>query len=259
MSSFLIRLIIIIGLSTGIFFLVSGGEKNIIPDVSKEGFEMEFNDLYSVENIKDKVKNFFSSISTSSVANNIFDSSSTKLEDNVDFFKQILSRENNKKNNFSSSSTSNNINNIENKNFVQKIIDSLKNQLSKKPDEENELGDVFSLKQNSIPSFTTACFPDKKQVCSSDECVQKSPKVEFTFLDKKKLLIARCDAEGCVTYNSSYKEIDNYENYQPVEPKGYIISKQKNISENGRYQYTEIITTGGKTIIYSGYCLDRGK
>ncbi|HMB17444.1 MAG TPA: hypothetical protein VKO61_00845 [Candidatus Paceibacterota bacterium] len=257
MGSFLIRLIVALGISAGILFLITGGQPTKLPEVSEEGFKMEFGDSYSVEGVRDKVKDFFSGKSTSTVIDLRNDSNSTSTEADVEFFKKILPQ--------SESKDTDQVKDDElqeqpgedkEESFIEKIANQIKNQLNKVSSNE-ETKNALSVKEDSVPSFTTACFPETKQVCSRDRCLKESPKAEFTLLDRGKSLIAHCDSEGCVTYNAEYEEVDGYENYQPVTPKGYIINKEKDVSENGRSEYVEVVTGGVKTTMYSGYCINR--
>ncbi len=255
MGSFLIRLIVALGISAGILFLVTGGQPTKLPEVSEDGFQMKFNDSYSVEGVKDKVKNFFSNKSTSTIADFEDNSNSTSTEADVEFFKNLLPQSKTK-DQVKDNEPQEELEEDKEKSFIEKIADQIKNQLNK-VSSDKETQNALSVKDDSVPSFTTACFPDTKQVCSRDRCVKESPKAEFTLLDRDKSLIAHCDSEGCVTYNAEYEEVDGYENYQPVTPKGYIINKEKEISEDGRSEYVEVVTGGVKTTMYSGYCINR--
>jgi hypothetical protein len=261
MINFLVRLIIGLAVTAGIVFLITGGNPDKLPKPSEEGFQFEFDDSYSVDTVKTKVKDFFSN--SSSTVSEKTDDLINKTEKDVSFFKDLF----NAKESQSNESVENKENDSstevvedEDKSFIEKISENLKKQINKITNKEEEVEDAFSneeAKETNIPTFTTACFPDSKQVCYSDKCVKDSPKVEFTLLDKEKSVIAHCNADGCITYESNYEERGDYENYQPKKPEGYIITKSKEVDENGRSEYMEIVTGGIKTTLYSGYCLNR--
>lgn len=244
--SFLLKLIIAIGIGAAIFFLVTGGAPDNLPKLTEDGFKVEVDDASTVGEWKEKVRDFFTRNSTST-------SSEEELVDgdeaDVEFFKKLFSGISKK-----ASSTDEEVADEEEKGFLENIIDKFKEQLDKS--DESEVTGAFSSKVSNVPSFTTVCFPEIKQSCTPDGCEETSPQVEFTLLDKEESVISHCDAEGCVTYSAEYEETDGYENYQPIKPKGYIISKQVN-SDSERFPYIEAVTEGIRITMYSGYCLEK--
>ncbi len=241
----MLKLIIAIGIAAAIFFLITGGAPNNLPKVTEDGFKVEVDDAGTVGEWKDKVKEFFSRTSTSTPSE---DSEEGENEADVEFFKKLFSGIS------KSSSTDEVADEGEEKGFLRNLIEKFKEQLDNS--EDSEVTGAFSSKVSNVPSFTTVCFPEIKQTCTPAGCEETSPQVEFSLLDKEESVIAHCDAEGCVTYSANYEETDGYENYQPVKPKGYIISKQMN-SDSDRFPYIEAVTEGIRITMYSGYCLER--
>ncbi len=243
--NFVLRIILALGIGAAIFFLITGSTPDNLPKSSEEGFKVEVEDSGTVGEWKEKVRRIFTGDSTTTESDA---SGNGGDEVDVEFFRKLVPSGSEETGDAAEEKT------LEKKGFLQKLIDKFKEQLNKS--EESEAASVFSSKIDNVPSFTVVCFPEIKQTCSPAGCEETSPKVEFTLLDEEESVIAHCDAEGCVTYEAEYERNDGYDNYQPVKPKGYIISKEIK-SDDKRSAYIEAITRGIEIIMYSGYCLER--
>jgi hypothetical protein len=249
---FLFRLILAVGIGAAIFFLVTGSSPSNLPKATEEGFKVEVDDSSTVGEWKEKIKNIFSENSTSTEIES--NKEGEDKEADVEFFKNLISKSVEEE----EISLEEPENETKEDNFLQKIINNLKNQFNIDDSEKDASEKAFSSKVDSVPSFTTVCFPETKQTCSPSGCKETSPKVEFTLLNKEESVIAHCDSEGCVTYDAEYIESGDYENYQPTKPEGYIISKQVNPEDSsGRSPYIEAVIRGIEITTYSGYCLER--
>jgi len=256
----LIKLVVALGVIVGIIFLVTGEKAVNFPKSTDEGFQVKFENSETISKWKNKVEDFFAGVSTST---EIESSEKNENQEEADtaFFKELLSGRN--KTNTSANSEKSSPDFLEEptggKNFIENIVSKAKEWFEKpKLEDEKTPSSAFSEKVENVPTFTIACFPKIKQVCSPENCREVSFEAEFSLLDKEKSLIAHCDADGCVIYDAEYGINGEYENFQPNQSKGYIITKKiKSSDQGGRTEYTEIVTSGVNVTVYFGYCLER--
>lgn len=119
-----------------------------------------------------------------------------------------------------------------------------------------EIEEFYNSSAN-LPQHNTVCFPTKKIVCTSEECIANEKPSVFILIESSidGPLISRCDNVGCDTYKAIMEKSGEFVNAQAKDPRGLIlkISFLDNESD-GKNDFVEVVTLGLSTQVSYGYC-----
>ncbi len=107
--------------------------------------------------------------------------------------------------------------------------------------------DITSLSY-SLPSYTQACLPEKKQYCTSGGSCENIKPAVFLLYDEINSMIYRCDDKPCDSYEMNKTESGLYTILEPIIPRGFTVKISSDDS------YVETASIGLDQFISYGAC-----
>jgi hypothetical protein len=117
-------------------------------------------------------------------------------------------------------------------------------------DGTGELRALYERSKATLPVHDLACFPRTSAWCDDGKCETFRPGEVFVLAaSRPKPTLSRCDAKGCDTYPAVQVPSGNIMNYQPKEPRGFVLKV-----DLSQMKYVEVTTLETRALVNHGAC-----